>query len=48
MTAVDFGISRFHEQTKADFLKLFEKISGESAATETQEQETSDVNCPFE
>ena len=48
MKAVEMGISRFDEQTKADFLKLFEKISGESATTETQEQETSDVNCPFE
>ena len=48
LKAVEMGISRFDEQTKADFLKLFEKISGESAATETQEQETSDVNCPFE
>ena len=48
LKAVEMGISRFDEQTKADFLKLFEKISGESATTETQEQETSDVNCPFE
>ena len=48
MKAVEMGISRFDEQTKADFLKLFEKISGESATTETQEQETSDVTCPFE
>ena len=48
MKAVEMGISRFDEQTKADFLKLFEKISGESATTETQAQETSDVTCPFE
>ena len=48
MKAVEMGISRFDEQTKADFLKLFEKISGEVANPEPQEQETSDVNCPFE
>ena len=47
--AVEMGISRFDEQTKADFLKLFEKISGEVANPETQEtQETSGVDCPFE
>jgi len=46
--AVEMGISRFDDQTKADFLKLFEKISGEVANPEPQAQETSDVNCPFE
>ena len=46
--AVEMGISRFDEQTKADFLKLYEKIAGEDSNPEPQAQETSDVTCPFE
>ena len=46
--AVEMGISRFDEQTKADFLKLYAKIAGEDANPEPQAQETSDVTCPFE
>ena len=46
--AVEMGISRFDEQTKADFLKLYAKIAGEDSNPEPQAQETSDVTCPFE
>ena len=48
MKAVEMGISRFDEQTKADFLKLYAKIAGEDSNPEPQAQETSDVTCPFE
>ena len=50
MTAIEMGISRFDEQAKADLLKLYEKISGEISAPQTNEGENADesVYCPFE
>ena len=36
-TAIEMGISRFDEQTKADMLKLYEKISGERATATIEE-----------
>ena len=36
--AIEMGISRFDEQTKADMLKLYEKISGERTTTATMEE----------
>lgn len=35
--AIEMGISRFDEQTKADMLKLYEKISGERATATVEE-----------
>ena len=35
--AIEMGISRFDEQTKADMLKLYEKISGERATATMEE-----------
>jgi MoxR-like ATPase len=50
MLAIEMGISRFDEQAKADLLKLYEKISGEISAPQTNEGENADesVYCPFE
>jgi hypothetical protein len=35
--AIEMGISRFDEQTKADMIKLYEKISGERATATIEE-----------
>ena len=50
MLAIEMGISRFDEQAKADLMKLYEKISGEISAPQTNEGENADesVYCPFE
>jgi len=47
-TAIEMGISRFDDQSKADLIKLYEKISGEIANPTPEVQESSNAECPFE